>query len=917
MKLKNCKANEEIQNQNSETLNPNCTGGDNPSIPLINTRLQRGVSAQRKTETFSTVSQPSEKPLKRFLIFQSPSITPLKQGVNGIPTGERFPSIFHPPSSLPENLLRLCILQLVLPTLTILSACACGPFFPNDLLSHGDDAVLAAPLASFMREVDRLSLPVSRFSHVEATNGYAEQSFDAEMADLAAALKRAKISPKESALIVEGHRVNRKKLGDYLEAQALWESRDWMDGNGDGSNNRGPCPTAPSLTEVPGLPGEFQDYLAGAAAAGDPALGDEVAREAWERLLDRPAAERKFKSIWAAYRLGKSWEGTDEDKAVEYFQRTRDLTKRGFVDSLGLATASLGREARVELHRHHCQRAIELYLEQHTAGDWSAFPSLRIALSQAISDGAELPALAASPTTRGLVTAYLISHPGGAASRTEEPAVLKPVQRWLQAVETAGVTGVDSAERLALAAYQAGEFDLAQRWVTRAKKTPVAQWIQAKLLLRAGKVPQAAALLAQVAKRLPVVASHELTNTTEFANSLHLPIERYEWELGMARGRVLGELGVLQLSRREFTQALDALLRGGFWRDAAYIAERVLTTDELKAYVDRAWPLVSTDHEAEEVEHFEHSALDPAEQRTELRYLLARRLTRELRGSEARSYLPEPWQSRHDELMQALDAGWKEGEPAEQRARALFTAAVIARTNGLELLGTELQPDWHVHDGNFEYGLTWELRATNQFASKICAASSEEIQRAMRHGTDPQERFHYRYQAALLAWEAAKLLPDNSDETARILCTAGSWLKQRDPETADMFYKALVRRCRKTAIGDQAERMRWFPVLDEAGNPQPWNPRRKTVTPLAPEEITTEIEEAGAASRPGKIYIIQSGDSLAAIAHAFSTLEMPLTVSEIIEANEELNVTRLKVGQKIFIPEAKAGMESPPERPSP
>ena len=60
--------------------------------------------------------------------------------------------------------------------------------------------------------------------------------------------------------------------------------------------------------------------------------------------------------------------------------------------------------------------------------------------------------------------------------------------------------------------------------------------------------------------------------------------------------------------------------------------------------------------------------------------------------------------------------------------------------------------------------------------------------------------------------------PDNSDETARILCTAGSWLKNRDPQTADLFYKALVRRCRKTALGTEADRKRWFPQIDEQGN---------------------------------------------------------------------------------------------------
>jgi hypothetical protein len=78
-------------------------------------------------------------------------------------------------------------------------------------------------------------------------------------------------------------------------------------------------------------------------------------------------------------------------------------------------------------------------------------------------------------------------------------------------------------------------------------------------------------------------------------------------------------------------------------------------------------------------------------------------------------------------------------------------------------------------------------------------------------------RFHYRYQAAFLAWEAAKLMPDDSNETAFVLWQAGEWLKQRDPITADGFYKTLVRRCRRTEIGTAADRLRWFPRLDPKG----------------------------------------------------------------------------------------------------
>jgi hypothetical protein len=35
-----------------------------------------------------------------------------------------------------------------------------------------------------------------------------------------------------------------------------------------------------------------------------------------------------------------------------------------------------------------------------------------------------------------------------------------------------------------------------------------------------------------------------------------------------------------------------------------------------------------------------------------------------------------------------------------------------------------------------------------------------------------------------------------------------------DARRADRFYKALVRRCRNTPLGAEAERKRWFPKVD-------------------------------------------------------------------------------------------------------
>jgi hypothetical protein len=497
--------------------------------------------------------------------------------------------------------------------------------------------------------------------------------------------------------------------------------------------------------------------------------------------------------------LGKACEEEAPNEAVQYFQQVRDLARSGFADSVGLAAASLGLEARIYLEQKKYDRAIEMYLEQ---------------------------------------------------------------------------------------------------------------WLQAKLLLHDGKIAQAAALLASVARAFPIEPpdTNRLTSAN-FKDLLSIEAAGCYPELIPAEQQVLGELGVLRLARGEYAQELDALLNAGFWMDAGYIAERVLTADELKAYMDSYWPPASPEQVAEENEKYGQSQVSPAFLRKEIRYLLARRLMRSLRGEEPREYYPPEWTPQYVALVQALKTGWDESLPADQRAKALFEAAVITRTNGMELIGTEVEPDWHVHEGNYMEGVTVAGRATNE-AAKVLVASEDELQRTARHAADPEERFHYRYQAASLAWEAAKLMPDNSDETARLLCIAGSWLKYRDPQTANIFYKALVRRNRKTAIGAEADKIRWFPVLDGQGNVIPTKRSRleSSSPPAPPEESRGQFSEAGPDAIasdypvPGNVYVIHAGDSLATIARAASVFGRVVTVQELLKSNPSLDASRLRIGQKILIP---------------
>ncbi len=794
------------------------------------------------------------------------------------------------------------------------------------MLDRGDAALFDAPTANFARELERMNLAPSRFHANVPSVPYAEQSQAAEIADLEAALKKVKRPPEEAARVIALHRVQRNRLHKFLADFETWSTSGewvWTEVGARRAKPDRPTPEFPQFTDVENLPGEFADYFEGAVAWHNPVLANkELAREVWQRLLERPAAERKYKSTWAAFMLGKSWEDEDPDTAAGYFQQVRELAKRGFADSLGLAAASLGLEARIRFHDGDYAQAMRLYLEQFSAGDSAAAASLRVVASEALEDAEGLRELASDPRAQRVITAYLISqHFPAWHEETEDGMNMpdEPTTRWLEAVEAAGLRDVDSAEKLALAAYQAGNSDAAQRWIKRAPGSVVAEWLQAKLFLRAGKVPQAAALLAKVSRSLPL-ESPGTNASASFAENLFVVVQS-EYRESIPVGRqALAELGTLKLARREFAEALDALLRSGYWMDAAYVADRVLTVDELKAYVDREWP-PGAEPLAEEIQWRASAAVSDAEQRRNIRYLLGRRLTRLSRGFEARDYFPTAWQPSFDTFTQALNTGWDENQPTNSRATALFTAAVIARTNGMELLGTEVEPDWHIHGGNFEEGVSATLRTNESFV--VLRASPEELHRAASHNADPETRFHYRYQAALLAWEAAKLMPNNSDETARVLCTAGSWLKNRDPETADLFYKTLVRRCRKTAIGDQADRRRWFPTLDENGNLEPWEPPVIPSEPEAeepspaPELNPDNMDEIEAFDAPlteeqspstAHEYIVHAGDTVAKIVAACKRMGMPVTLADLLQANPGLDATRIKVGQRILIPTA-----DPPE----
>jgi LysM repeat protein len=75
-------------------------------------------------------------------------------------------------------------------------------------------------------------------------------------------------------------------------------------------------------------------------------------------------------------------------------------------------------------------------------------------------------------------------------------------------------------------------------------------------------------------------------------------------------------------------------------------------------------------------------------------------------------------------------------------------------------------------------------------------------------------------------------------------------------------------------------------------------PKRSALT--SPKE--TSAGTSSTTPQKGFEYVIQSGDTLDAIAQAYREKNIKVTVAQILKANPGLKPERLKVGQKIFIP---------------
>ncbi len=458
----------------------------------------------------------------------------------------------------------------------------------------------------------------------------------------------------------------------------------------------------------------------------------------------------------------------------------------------------------------------------------------------------KLKAAARDPLLRRLVTVHILAT-ASTPDLYADQSGNKPVNRcarWLNAISEVKPGQLDDAEYLGWVAYNNGDYKGAAHWLELSKgDSAAALWLKAKLQLRTGKFADATNTMAravEIMKTSPGYASREGEGwATEdlFAQGEH-------WGFASTAS---GDLGGLQLARGDFVQALDVLFKGQLWEDAAFVAERVLTANELKQYVD-ALPKTEPPKEGEDYNK-------------KLRYLLGRRLVREDRYADAKQYLPPPYDIVLEKYVKALKDGANEKLSKTERARAWFTAAWLARYDGMELMGTEGAPDAFAEGGSFEMpDLAKERRSGayqtiaydkegNQLSDQngnpkmksvpaFLKASAKEIQRLNTNKITPDIRFHYRLIAGALAMKAAALLPDNSEELADIVNQAGMWVKDRDEKVGNRYYSVIDHRCAKTKIGQTDRAKHWF--VDQQG---PWSTAEQQAHEAMRKELKMDSSE--------------------------------------------------------------------------
>ena len=278
--------------------------------------------------------------------------------------------------------------------------------------------------------------------------------------------------------------------------------------------------------------------------------------------------------------------------------------------------------------------------------------------------------------------------------------------------------------------------------------------------------------------------------------------------------RATAEKGIMALCHGDFIEALSLFSKAGFLSESDYVSECLVTTDELKGFVDKL--------DKDRPKDWQRSM-------GIVRSRLASRLFRDGRMEEALEYVSADLAPKARTYVILLRLAERTDIADRARADAYWRAALIIGDIGETILrapiglswsadGSHTKPDsnWYVGYGFLpHHRLNKEREYEHAQKHTLIAPAQDEVRRLTTwiegHVEKPvRSERDARYATFDLAIKAARLLPNNDPAGGEILQYAGNLLKYRERKAANPAYVLLVTRFKQTPYGEHALKRNWF-----------------------------------------------------------------------------------------------------------
>lgn len=422
------------------------------------------------------------------------------------------------------------------------------------------------------------------------------------------------------------------------------------------------------------------------------------------------------------------------------------------------------------------------------------------------------------PDLRRIITLYLSA---GGSDNTDAHLGIPEAERssaaWLEALAAARVSHDFDPARLSMIAYAARRWHDCLRTITTLPAgDPLRSLLASRCNLRlTGDLESSKRLLDPTTHDKAMDELQRFKGTNNAVGGEHDLVVFMEFgEQSDLSCRASAELGMCALHLGDFSGALGHFLAAGFEEEADYVAECLLTTPELEAFVAQGMKKkdfggrCGPDH---------------------IRLLLASRLFRAGRLEEALEHTPDSLAPKARTFVLLLRLAERTDLAHRTRADAYWRAALIIGDIGETILHAPLGLSWTADgsyrkpDSNWYVGYGFlphhrlNIESEHEHAPRhdLIGPGQDEITRLRQwldaHVINPvRSERDARYATFDLALRAARLLPDNDPAGGMILQYAGNLLKYREPKAANPAYMLLVTHFRETPYGAEALKRHWF-----------------------------------------------------------------------------------------------------------